>query len=113
MEISELVRLFRSGESDHRIQATSAYNRRTVAKHRQRAKAQGLLEGKTVESGRLHELLTRTLPAPLPPQQHSTVERYREQIVALRARGMEIAAGWRKRCMDTSGVILNMACPYT
>jgi hypothetical protein len=33
-----------------------------------------------------------TLPALPPPQQRSTVEAYRDEIVALRARGLEAAA---------------------
>src|SRR5258706_15005465 len=40
----------------------------------------------------LQRLHVGTLPPLAPPQQRSTVEVYREEIAAMRARGMELAA---------------------
>lgn len=92
MEISELVRLVRAGESDRRITHLLGHNRRTITKYRAWATAQGLLEGAVPREGELHRLLVRTLPAPLPPQQVSTLAPYQEEIGALRAQGVEMAA---------------------
>lgn len=92
LEIAEVVRLLRAGESDRRIVELLGVNRRTVAKYRSWAVEQGLLEGTLPAARTLQELLDRTVPKALPPQQTSTVEAYRDEIRQMRARGMEIAA---------------------
>src|SRR5438045_4917757 len=92
MEIGEMVRLLRAGESDRAIMKVLGHNRRTVAKYRAWAEGQGLLRGEPLSLGELHDLLAATLPAKPPPKQVSTVDRYREQIGELRARGVEVAA---------------------
>jgi transposase len=92
LEIVEVVRLLRAGQSDRQIVDLLALNRRTVAKYRAWAGEQGVLEGPMPSSRSVQELLDRTLPKVLPPQQTSTAEPYRQEIAALRARGMEIAA---------------------
>lgn len=92
MDLGELVRLVRAGESDRTIMRLLRHNRRTVAKYRLWAEAQGLLVGEPRGAGELQALLARTLPEKPPPQQTSSLERYREQIAGYRARGMECAA---------------------
>jgi transposase len=92
MEILEVIRLVRAGESDHTITALLGHNRRTVAKYRQWATEQGLLAGELPSAGALQQLLAQTLPALQPPQQHSTLEPYREEIAALVAQRVEMAA---------------------
>lgn len=92
LEIAEVVRLLRAGESDRRIVDLLHLNRRTVAKYRTWAQARGLLDGAPPAPREIQELLDRTLPKAVPPQQTSTVATYREEIARMRARGMEIAA---------------------
>jgi transposase len=92
MEILEVIRLVRAGESDHTITTLLGHNRRTVAKYRQWAAEQGLLAGELPSAGTLQQLLAQTLPALQPPQQHSTLELYQEEIAALVAQRVEMAA---------------------
>ncbi len=92
MEILELIRLLRAGESDRAIVAVLGLNRRTVARYRAWAREQGLLDGPMPTSAALQQRLEATLPAAAPPQQVSTVAPYAEEIAAYRARGMELAA---------------------
>jgi len=92
MDIRELIRLLRAGESDRRIAEVLGHNRRTIMRYRRWATEQGLLAGALPSPARLHDVLTTTLPASLPPQQISTVARYAEEIRAMRERGMEVAA---------------------
>jgi transposase len=92
LEIAEVVRLLRAGESDRKIVELLGLNRRTVAKYRTWAREQNVLEGTVPPARKLQELLDRTLPKVVPPQQGSTVADYREEISALRTRGVEIAA---------------------
>ena len=92
MEIVELIRLLRAGESDRAIVPLLGLNRRTIARYRRWARAHGLLDGPMPTGGRVQQLLTATLPPPLPPQQVSTVAAYADEIAAYRERGVEIAA---------------------
>jgi transposase len=92
LEIGEVVRLLRAGESDRKIVELLGLNRRTVAKYRTWAQEQNVLAGAVVPARKLQELLDRTMPKVVPPQQGSTVADYREEIAALRTRGVEIAA---------------------
>ena len=92
MDIHELVRLLREGTSDRDIARLLRLNRRTVARYRRWAQDQGFLTGPRPRPRDLEERLAATVPPALPPQQTSTVAPYREEIVAYRARGMEVAA---------------------
>lgn len=92
LEIVEVLRLLRAGQSDRQIREAVALNRRTVAKYRSWAQGQGLLEGPLPSARSAQELLDRTMPKALPPQQTSTVASYCAEIAQMRARGMEIAA---------------------
>src|SRR5258706_7330120 len=92
MDLVELLRLLRQGASDRRLTQALRHNRRTVAKYRTWVTEQGLLEGAMPTAAELQRLHVATLPPLAPPQQRSTVEVYREEIAAMRARGMELAA---------------------
>lgn len=92
IEITELVRLLRGGESDRTIARVLGHNRRTVIRYRAWATEQGILEGEMPDSRTLHRLLAETLSPLPPPHQTSSVAGYTEEIRAMRARGMEIAA---------------------
>jgi transposase len=92
MDITEVLRLARAGESTSTIARLLGHNRRTIIRYRAWAAEQGLLEGELPEPAVLHQLLEATLPAPLPPQQTSSVALYGAEIAQMRERGMEIAA---------------------
>src|SRR5438093_934597 len=92
LEIAEVVRLLRCGESDRQIVDLLGLNRRTVAKYRSWAQEQGVLDGDLPSARTLQDLLDRTMPKVVPPQQGSTVAAYRAEIVDLRTRGLEVAA---------------------
>jgi transposase len=101
MDIVEIVRLLRAGESDRTITQVVRCNRRTVAKYRAWA-AHDLLTGAMPTSAALHRLLAQTLPGAAPPQQVSTVAPYAEEIAAYRVQGLELAA-IRARLEETHG----------
>lgn len=92
MDIVEVLRLLRTGESERTIARLLRHNRRTIARYRAWAQEQGLLEGELPAAQRVHELVAQTLPDQVPPQQCSSVERYAAEIATYRARGMEVAA---------------------
>jgi transposase len=92
MDIREIVRRARAGQSDRAIGREMSIDRRTVARYRAWAQEQGLLEGDLPELGELHQLLAETLPEARPPQNLSTVEPYREVVERLRKQSVEIAA---------------------
>jgi transposase len=92
MDVAELLRVLREGTGDRASMKLLHYNRRTIAKYRRWAQQQGLLEGPLPATAELHQLLERTLPRPLPPQQTSSLAAYATEIAEYRARGMELAA---------------------
>jgi transposase len=92
MDIHEVVRLLRDGASDREIRSLVGLNRRTVARYRRWAAEQDLLAGPLPDVSELEARLRATLPVVLPPQQRSTVGAYRDEIVALRRQGVEVAA---------------------
>jgi transposase len=92
MDIVEVIRLVRSGASDHMIREVLGPNRRTVAKYRAWASAQGLLEGPMPDAGTVQRLLSATLPPALPPQQVSRLAPYRGEIASLWGQGVEMTA---------------------
>jgi transposase len=67
-------------------------NRKTVGRYHRWAAEQGLLEGPLLPLCKLHQLVKETLNTTLPPQNVSSVERYREQVEKLRRDGVEMAA---------------------
>jgi transposase len=95
MDVMELVRLLRMGESDRSIAGCLGHTRRSIARYRAWAQEQGLLQKEQKEAlaaAEVHRLLAQTLPLTPPPQQTSTVVTYRDEILDYRARGMEVAA---------------------
>lgn len=92
MEVREILRQIRAGESDHAIRRNLGVHRATVKKYREWATEQGLLEGELPPVEDLQARLTATLPVPPPPRQRSTVEPYRAQVEKLRGEGLRISA---------------------
>jgi transposase len=92
MDILEVLRLLRAGESDRAVRDRLGLNRRTVAKYRSWASEQGFMDGALPTPAEVRRRLEATQPVALPPQQTSSVAGYAEEIAAYRARGMEVAA---------------------
>jgi len=96
MDIREMVRRLRKGQSDRAVARAMKVNRKTVGRYRAWATAQGLLEGDLPSLPDLQRLLEETMPSSPPPQNTSTVEPYREQVVKLRQQKVEVAAIYQR-----------------
>ena len=92
MDIREVMRRLRKGQSDRAVARAMGINRKTVGRYRTWAAEQGLLDGPLPPLGELHRRLKETLQSPSPPQNVSSVEPYREVVEKLRQEGVEIAA---------------------
>lgn len=96
MDIRELVRHMRTTASDRAIQRDLGIDRRTAQRYRAWATDHHLLDGPLPSLEAVQQLVATTLATPPPPQMVSTVEPYRELVVALRAQGVEMAAIWQR-----------------
>jgi transposase len=92
MDIREMLRRLRQGESNRAVAEAMHIDRKTVGRYRTWADEQGLLEGRLLSLGDVHQLLEETLSSPPPPQNTSSVEPYRAAVTKLRNEGVEIAA---------------------
>ena len=92
MDIREMLRHLRRGQSNRAVAKTMGIDRKTVARYRTWAIEQGLLEGSLPPLGELHRMAEETLNSPAPPQNTSSVEPYREVVGKLRQEGVEVAA---------------------
>jgi len=92
MNIQEIIRRLRAGQSNRAIHDDLGVHRNTVKKYRQWAEEHNLLEGELPDLEILQQLLDETLPQASPPKNESSVEPYRELVERLRAEGVEIKA---------------------
>ena len=92
LDVRELIRRIGLGDGIRRVARDMGVSRKTVAKYLKWASEQGLLSGSPVEAGELKRLLDQTMPVASPPRGLFKVERYREQIRALRDKGVEARA---------------------
>ena len=92
MDIREILRQLRAGQSNRAVARATGINRKTVGRYRAWAAKHGLLEGPLLPLGELHQLVKETLTNSSPPQNVSSVEPYRERVEKLRKEGVEIAA---------------------
>ncbi len=92
IDIRELVRRFQKNQSNRCIARELGIHRKTVSHYRKWAEAQGI---QAKELGKLRDLdqtLKESLGVAMPPQNQSSVERYRPVVLRLRKEGVEIAA---------------------
>jgi transposase len=82
----------RKGQSNRAVAKALGVDRKTVGRYHQWAAEQELLQGPLPPLSELHQLVKETLNTVPPPQNVSSVERYREQVEKLRRDGVEIAA---------------------
>jgi transposase len=92
VDIYALLQHLRAGDSNRRIKRELGIDRRTVQKYRGWAEEYGLLRGTMPPIEELYQLLEETMPTQQPPQSQSTVEPYRELVIKLRERGVEVSA---------------------
>ena len=97
MDIRELVLCMRKNSSDRAVQRLTGVHRQTVRRYRVWATEHGLLgEERLLSLAELQRLVDETLGEPRPPQNVSSVERYREIVSQLRKEGVEMAAIWHR-----------------
>jgi hypothetical protein len=89
LDIRELIRRLQAGDTDRRVARELGLARKTVAKYRAWGEQEGLLSGPLPEAAELQARLERSLPVVPPPRSLSSVDPYRERVVALRRQGVE------------------------
>jgi transposase len=92
LDIREILRRVRLGESDRAIAKALRTARKTVKKYRMWGEQMGLLEGDLPPNKELQALLQATMPEVPAPQTQSTVAPYQELILSWRKRGLEAQA---------------------
>jgi len=93
MDVRELIRHLRHTSSDRAVARTLGVHRKTVRRYRVWAGQHDLLGDAPLPSLEvLQALVQHTLTSPPPPQTVSSVAPYRDLVVALRARNVEVAA---------------------
>jgi hypothetical protein len=102
LDIREILRRVRLGESDRAIVKGLGVSRKTVRKYRQWAEQAGLPAGELPPTEQLSALLQTSLPEASPPQVSSSVEPYRELVVRWREQGLECQAIWQRLRRDHS-----------
>ena len=83
MDIREVLRRLRKGQSDRAVAKTLSIDRKTVGRYHSWAAEQGLLEGALPSLSELQQLVKETLNSHPPPQNVSSVESYRELVEKL------------------------------
>jgi transposase len=94
-DVRELVRRLRMGEPDRRIARDLGVSRNTVARYRAWAEQHGLRTGELPPLEALAKLLQPVAARARPAHEQSQVEPFREQVDALRRRGVEGQAIWQ------------------
>jgi hypothetical protein len=92
LEIRELIRRVQLGETDRQIGRDLQVSRKTVRKYRAWAQQHDALTGPLPDPAALHAQLKATLPVSPPPTTPSKVTPFRDQVMALRQRGVECQA---------------------
>lgn len=96
VEIMAMLQHLRAGASNNQIKRDLKVSRHTARAYRQWAEEHGLLEGKLPSIEELERLRAESFGAVQPPQNVSTVEAYREFVLDLYDRGVEIAAIYQR-----------------
>ena len=96
MDIREIIRYIRKGQSDRATARALGVDRKTVAHYRTWAQEQGFLKGELPTLDELHARREETMPSELPPQNCSSVEPYRDIVIPLLEKGVEIQAIYQR-----------------
>jgi hypothetical protein len=100
LDMREILRRVRLGESDRAIAKALGVSRKTVGKYRRWAEQAGLPAGELPPVEQLRALLQTSLPETPPPPAPSSVEPYRELVVRWREQGLECQAIWQRLRRD-------------
>jgi hypothetical protein len=92
LDIRELIRCVQLGEADRQIARDLQVSRKTVRKYRAWAQQHDVLSGPLPDAATLQAQLKTTLPVSPPPSVPSKVAPFRDQVIALRQRGVECRA---------------------
>ena len=92
MDVREILRHIREGQTNRAIARATGVDRKTVGRYRAWGAKHRLLQGPLPSLSELHRLLEETMKGASPPQNVSSVEPYRELVTQLRKQGVEIAA---------------------
>lgn len=92
VDIRKILLLLRDNKSDRAVSREMEIHRDTVQRYRQWALQQNLFTKPLLPLGDLLELQKKTLPEPLPPQNQSSVEPFRETVIKLRKENVKIRA---------------------
>jgi transposase len=96
LDIREILRRVRLGESDRAIAAGMKISRKTAKKYRAWAEEMGLTQGPLPPANTLNALLQSSLPDAPPPKGESSVEPYRDLVARWREQGLEAQAIWQR-----------------
>jgi transposase len=96
VDIRAILMQLRAGLSQRQIERELKLNRRTVKKYRKWAQQHGLLVGELPPLEQLQALLAQTMPPSSPPQNVSTVERYRAVVEKLVKEKVETRAIYQR-----------------
>lgn len=92
VDLRQLLLALRDNPSDRAVSRETSLDRRTVQRYRHWAVQQQLLTDPLLSLEELQQRREQTLPDPLPPQNHSSVEPFRETVVRLRSENVCIRA---------------------
>ena len=92
MDICKLVRAMRDNQSDRAVSKQLGIHRETVQRYRQWATRNKLFDKPLITLEEIQALRDKTLPDPLPPQNHSSVEPFRESVLRLRKENVKMRA---------------------
>jgi hypothetical protein len=92
LDVREMVRRFRLGESVRRVARELRLSRRTVRKYRERALEKGLLEGEALASPSAIDEGLKQGESVEVRRPVSSVEKYRDFVVEKRKKGVELVA---------------------
>ncbi len=88
MDVHALLRRVRTNEKDRAIARAMRISRNTVKKYRVWFEAENLLTGPLPDLAELHQRLRATFGEANPPQNHSSIEAYRDEIKMLLDQGL-------------------------
>lgn len=96
MEIREIVRQWRVGESIQAIARNTGVHRTTIRRNQGWAERGGLLRGEAFPARQREELASEAFKPNLPPQQVSSVAPYQALVEAMLKEALDGAVIWRR-----------------